>query len=196
VGCTAGVFQPPAPVTSPFWAKPVNPRWLVCGDDGCVSSCTCPCPAALDGIPGRVPGDHRLGPLRGLMASRYPGADAFTPASGGWGSHPHEEEVTQDQSAPAGRDRSLPGRTNRTEPAAYGEWPEPLRSHPSHSGQTAIHSHGDDGPPNPLPGMSAGRRVGGPSRSGRARPEPDGALPQALPGWRRGGHRPAAVGGP
>src|SRR5215471_19967175 len=76
MGCTARVLQPLAPVTIPFWAKPVNPRWLVCGDDGCVSSCTCPCPAMLDGIPGRVPGDHRFGPLRGLMASRYPGADA------------------------------------------------------------------------------------------------------------------------
>src|SRR3954471_18504949 len=105
----------PGPGHRPYWAKPVNPRRLVCGDGGCVSSCACPCPAALDGIPGRVPGDHRLGPLRGLMASRYPGADAFTSASEWREPHPHEEEVTQDLPVPAGRDGSLPSRTNRTE---------------------------------------------------------------------------------
>jgi hypothetical protein len=28
-------------------------------------------------------------PLQALMASREPGGDAFTPAPGGWDSHPH-----------------------------------------------------------------------------------------------------------
>lgn len=45
-------------------------------DDGYVSSCSYPYPAVLDGIPGRVPSYHRLGPLQGLRASRYPGAYA------------------------------------------------------------------------------------------------------------------------
>src|SRR5262249_33081590 len=61
----------------PFWAKPVNPRRLVDAHDGSdASSYSCPCPAALDGIPGRVPGYRRLGPLQGLMVSRYPGVYA------------------------------------------------------------------------------------------------------------------------
>jgi hypothetical protein len=60
----------------PFWTKPANPRRLVMDDDGYVSSCSYPYPAALDGIPGRVPSYHRLGPLQGLRASRYPGAYA------------------------------------------------------------------------------------------------------------------------
>src|SRR5215204_2567578 len=59
-----------------FWTKPDNPRGLVFDDDGYVSSCSYPYPASLDGIPGRVPSYHRLGPLQGLMASRYPGAYA------------------------------------------------------------------------------------------------------------------------
>src|SRR5262245_18311668 len=60
----------------PFWAKPANPRRLVFDDDGYISSCFCPYPAVLDGIPGQVPGYHLLGPLQGLRASRYPGAYA------------------------------------------------------------------------------------------------------------------------
>ena len=60
----------------PFWTKPNNPRGLAFADDGYISSCSYPYPAVLDGIPGRVPSYHRLGPLQGLMASRYPGAYA------------------------------------------------------------------------------------------------------------------------
>src|SRR6187549_226102 len=53
-----------------------NPSRLVYDDDGFISSCSYPYPAELDGIPGRVPGYHRLGPLQGLRISRYPGAYA------------------------------------------------------------------------------------------------------------------------
>src|SRR4051794_31956438 len=53
-----------------------NPRRLVPDDGGCASSCSFPYPTEQDGIPGWVPGYHRLGPLQGLMVSRYPGAYA------------------------------------------------------------------------------------------------------------------------
>src|SRR3954454_21432957 len=89
----------------PFWAKPANPRRLVMDDDGCVSSCSCPYPAALDGIPGRVPSYHRLGPLQGLRASRYPGAYASLLHRKGGCCTPTRLKLHEPKPVPAGRDR-------------------------------------------------------------------------------------------
>src|SRR3982750_588510 len=90
----------------PFWAKPVNPRGLVMADDGYVSSCSYPYPAALDGIPGRVPSYHRLGPLQGLMASRYPGAYASLLHREGGSYTRTRLKLYRPMPVPAGRDRS------------------------------------------------------------------------------------------
>src|SRR5262249_38768492 len=66
----------PRPVHHALLDQADNPRRLVPDDGGSASSCSFPYPTALDGIPGRVPSSHRLGPLQGLMVSRYPGAYA------------------------------------------------------------------------------------------------------------------------
>src|SRR5262245_33700634 len=66
----------PHPVHHALLGQADNPRRLVPDDGGCTGSCSFPYPTELDGIPGRVPGDHRLGPLQGLRVSRYPGAYA------------------------------------------------------------------------------------------------------------------------
>src|SRR5262245_1517035 len=76
VECTARKGEFPARFTIPFLGQADNPRRLVPDDGGCTGSCSFPYPTALDGIPGRVPGYHRLGPLQGLRVSRYPGAYA------------------------------------------------------------------------------------------------------------------------
>src|SRR5215212_4477567 len=105
----------------PFWAKLANPRRLVIDDDGYVSSCSYPYPAALDGIPGRVPSYHRLGPLQGLMASRYPGAYASLLHQEGGSCTRTRDEVTRAEArADRSRPKSLPSRTNRTEAVEDG----------------------------------------------------------------------------
>ena len=76
VGCTAGKSAFPARFTMPVLGQANNLRRLVPDDGGCASSCSFPYPTELDGIPGQAPGYHRLGPLQGLMVSRYPGAYA------------------------------------------------------------------------------------------------------------------------
>src|SRR5262245_65440436 len=76
VECTARKGEFPARFTMPFLGQADNPRRLVPDDGGCTGSCSFPYPTELDGIPGRVPSYHRLGPLQGLRVSRYPGAYA------------------------------------------------------------------------------------------------------------------------
>src|SRR5262249_18729926 len=93
----------------PFWTKPVNPGGVVTDHDGYVSSCSYPYPAVLDGIPGRVPSYHRLGPLQGLMASLYPGAHAsLLHREGGSYTRTRDEVTRAEARADWSRPRSLP----------------------------------------------------------------------------------------
>src|SRR5262249_21454827 len=72
---------------------------------GDVSSCSYPYPATLDGIPGRVPSYHHLGPLQGLMASRYPGAYASLLHREGGSCTRTRLKLHEPRPVPAGRDR-------------------------------------------------------------------------------------------
>src|SRR5262245_18258635 len=99
-------FAPDPGSPCPFWAKPVNPCRLVFDDDGYVSSCSYPYPAALDGIPGRVPSYHRLDPLQGLMASRYPGAYASLLHRKGGSCTRTRLKLHEPKPVPVGRDQS------------------------------------------------------------------------------------------
>ena len=89
-----GVAVKTPPFTVPVLDRAHNSRRLVALDgDSDASSCSYPCPAVLGGIPGRVPGNRRSGPLQGLMVSRDPGASASPPHQEGRESHPHRNEV-------------------------------------------------------------------------------------------------------
>ena len=60
-------------------AQADHPRRLVpAHDDSDMGSCACPYATLLDGIPGRIPSDHLLSPLVGLLVSRYPRGYALT----------------------------------------------------------------------------------------------------------------------
>jgi hypothetical protein len=69
-------------------------RLLHPNDDSSVGSLTvCPSSALLDGIPGRIPSDHLLFPLLGLMVSRYPREYAVSPTPGRQALHLHGDTV-------------------------------------------------------------------------------------------------------
>ena len=60
-------------------AQADHPRRLVpANDDSDMGSSACPYATVLDGIPGRIPGDHLLSPLLGWRVSRYPRGYALT----------------------------------------------------------------------------------------------------------------------
>lgn len=89
-----GVAVKTPPFTVPVLDRAHNSRRLVALDgDSDASSCSYPYPAVLGGIPGRVPGNRRSGPLQGLVVSRDPGASASPPHQEGRASHPHRNEV-------------------------------------------------------------------------------------------------------
>jgi hypothetical protein len=60
-----------------------------------------PYSAVLDGIPGRIPSDHLLFPLLGLMVSRYPREYAVSPTPGRQELHLHGDTVVKDLSISA-----------------------------------------------------------------------------------------------
>jgi hypothetical protein len=76
-----------------------NPRRLLHpNDDSTVGSPVAyPYSALLGGIPGRIPSDRHLLPLRGLMVSRYLGEYAVSPTPGRQECHLHGDTVIKDQ---------------------------------------------------------------------------------------------------
>jgi hypothetical protein len=79
-------------------AQADHPRRLVPHhDDSDVDSCTCPCSATLDGIPGRIPSARLLSPLGGLMVSRCRRGYALTSIPEGQEFHLHGDQVIKDQ---------------------------------------------------------------------------------------------------
>ena len=80
-------------------AQANHPRRLVPRhDDSDMGSCACPYATVLDGIPGRIPRDHLLSPLGGLMISRYRKGYALTFTPEGQELHLHGDEVVKDRS--------------------------------------------------------------------------------------------------
>jgi hypothetical protein len=96
-GVSLGRLESRPALILPFLVQANNPRRLVQRhDDSDVDSSACPYAAQLDGIPGRIPGDHLLPSLWGLMVSRYPRGYAFTSTPEGRELHPHGDEVVKD----------------------------------------------------------------------------------------------------
>jgi hypothetical protein len=75
-----------------------NPRRLLHPhDDSSVGAITvCPSSALLDGIPGRIPSDHLLFPLLGVMVRRDPRAYAVSPTPGRQELHRHGDAVVKE----------------------------------------------------------------------------------------------------
>jgi hypothetical protein len=98
LGVSLGRLQSRPALILALLAQAYNPRRLVPpNDDSNVDSCTCPCSATLDGIPGRIPSDRLLSPLGGLMVSRYRRGYALTSTPEGQEFHLHGDQVIKDQ---------------------------------------------------------------------------------------------------
>lgn len=95
--CVAGhagqSFRLPAPYPVPCWLQRLSLlRWVPMTMASHTFACAAP-GRLLDGIPGlRLPGSAVYPRFRPLTTSRRPGGDAFTPAPGGRGLHPHGEQ--------------------------------------------------------------------------------------------------------
>jgi hypothetical protein len=82
-----------------FLAQANNPRRLAhAHDDSVMGSYAYPYATLLDGIPGRIPSNHLLSPLGGLMVSRYRRGYAFTSTPEGQELHLHGDTVIKDRS--------------------------------------------------------------------------------------------------
>jgi hypothetical protein len=80
-------------------AQAHHPRRLAqAHDDSVMGSCAYPSATLLEGIPGRIPSDHLLSPLCGLMVSRYRRGYAFTSTPEGQELHLHGDTVIKDRS--------------------------------------------------------------------------------------------------